>query len=66
MTSVAQVVDVDAVEKPFLSPVSGKKMAQVSSAPFCIFMPLNWLVAAFWFRDGGNRLDAPLLSCLLG
>lgn len=32
---------VDAVEKPFSTPISGKKMAQVFSAPFRFFMPLN-------------------------
>jgi len=37
--SLKQIVD--AVEKPFSSPISGKKMAQVFSAPFRFFMPLN-------------------------
>jgi drug/metabolite transporter (DMT)-like permease len=39
-------VNVDAVEKPFSSPIFGKNMAQVFSAPFCIFIHLNWSTAA--------------------
>ena len=41
---------VEAVEKPISSPASGKKMAQVFSAPFCFFMPLKWSTATFSFQ----------------
>jgi hypothetical protein len=42
--------NVEAVEKPISSPASGKKMAQVFSAPFCFFMPLKWSTATFSFQ----------------
>lgn len=37
----ALIATVEAVEKPIFSPVFGQKMAQVFSAPYCFFMPLN-------------------------